>query len=384
MHGAQTLPDTFFASPERASAEEIDAQRDSLLTYPLLRELLDASPAVAVLLNPQRQIVLANRYFTDMMGLPDDQILVGKRPGEALECVHSDEMTGGCGTSETCRTCGAALAILGSQAGKRQQRECRVTRRGETGMEALDFEVFAQPLCLGRYTLTLFMLTDISHQKRRRVLERLFLHDILNTAGGLRNFLQLLREDPNAADRTTLDLILETAEVLIKEIEAHRMIMAAEANDLKVQPSPLATRDFLAGVVARRARANEAKGRRVTLDPDTANLEITTDHTLLGRVLGNLIKNALEAVPEGAEVTAGCRRDGEGVLFSVHNPGAMPRDVQLQVFSRSFTTKGAGRGLGTYSVKLFSEKFLGGKVSFTSDERDGTLFSVWLPPAPPI
>ena len=71
-------------------------------------------------------------------------------------------------------------------------------------------------------------------------------------------------------------------------------------------------------------------------------------------------------------------RDDEWVTFWVHNPGFMPREVQLQLFKRSFTTKGAGRGLGTYSMKLLTERYLKGQISFTSTEADGTTFEIRL------
>jgi signal transduction histidine kinase len=56
----------------------------------------------------------------------------------------------------------------------------------------------------------------------------------------------------------------------------------------------------------------------------------------------------------------------------------MPREVQLQLFKRSFTTKGTGRGLGTYSMKLLTERYLKGRIAFTSSETDGTTFTVTL------
>jgi sensor histidine kinase regulating citrate/malate metabolism len=54
----------------------------------------------------------------------------------------------------------------------------------------------------------------------------------------------------------------------------------------------------------------------------------------------------------------------------------MPVDVQLQIFQRSFSTKGNGRGIGTYSIKLLTEQYLNGKVSFVSNESEGTRFSL--------
>jgi CheY-like chemotaxis protein len=61
----------------------------------------------------------------------------------------------------------------------------------------------------------------------------------------------------------------------------------------------------------------------------------------------------------------------------------MPRDVQLQVFQRSFSTKGEpGRGLGTFSVKLLTGRYLRGSVHFTSSAEHGTVFTVTLPRQP--
>ncbi len=106
--------------------------------------------------------------------------------------------------------------------------------------------------------------------------------------------------------------------------------------------------------------------------------EIDTDKTLLSRIIGNLVKNALEAEKAGAVITISCRKIESGAAFLVLNPGQMPDDSRLQVFQRSFSTKGAGRGLGTYSILLLTEKYLKGKVSFTTGP-GGTEFKAEYP-----
>jgi signal transduction histidine kinase len=54
----------------------------------------------------------------------------------------------------------------------------------------------------------------------------------------------------------------------------------------------------------------------------------------------------------------------------------MPDHVRAHVFQRSFSTKGAGRGLGTYSVKLLTESYLAGQAWFESTTGQGTTFHV--------
>jgi signal transduction histidine kinase len=120
-------------------------------------------------------------------------------------------------------------------------------------------------------------------------------------------------------------------------------------------------------------------GRLIEVAPHSDVMIFTSDGALLRRVIGNMVKNALEACRPGETVTLRCSASRNGIEFSVHNPGAMPRNVQLQVFQRSFTSKGDGRGLGAYSMKLLTERYLGGKVSFTSEADSGTTFTGWYP-----
>ncbi|RJR33419.1 MAG: ATP-binding protein [Desulfobacteraceae bacterium] len=70
-------------------------------------------------------------------------------------------------------------------------------------------------------------------------------------------------------------------------------------------------------------------------------------------------------------------------IFNVWNRQAIPPRVALRIFQRNFTTKEeAGRGLGTYSMKFFGEKILGGQVSFTTSAESGTVFKFSLPISP--
>jgi hypothetical protein len=107
---------------------------------------------------------------------------------------------------------------------------------------------------------------------------------------------------------------------------------------------------------------------------------LDSDKRLLSRVLGNLIKNALEASMPGQTVTVSVNGGGTPA-FCVHNESAIPEEVQTQIFHRSFSTKeGVGRGVGTYSAKLLTESYLAGTVEFRSTATEGTTFTVRLPP----
>jgi sensor histidine kinase regulating citrate/malate metabolism len=113
--------------------------------------------------------------------------------------------------------------------------------------------------------------------------------------------------------------------------------------------------------------------------PFSESFVFVSDDSLVKRVLENMMKNALEATTEGTAVTLRFGRSDGNAIFEVHNPGCMEEAVQRQIFRRYFSTKGQDRGLGTWSMKLLGEDYLGGAVRFRSSLEEGTTFSLRIP-----
>jgi signal transduction histidine kinase len=216
--------------------------------------------------------------------------------------------------------------------------------------------------------------------KRRRALERLFFHDVINLAGGLRGMVELMQQikDPERLHRLTKD-VSAISDSLLDEILAQRELSSAEAGDYHARAEDMLVVDLFHEVAHHLRHHDAARSHAIVVEPAGGHV-IRADHTLARRVLVNMLKNALEASPRDSEVRMTATADPDGLVrLSVHNQGFMPRAVQLQMFQRSFSTKGADRGLGTYSMKLFTEKYLGGRLAFESSEEAGTTFSVSLP-----
>ena len=357
---------------------------------------MDAFPAPALVLNTQRQIIFANHAFLKLAGIQDAGELMGQRhgeavecihtsvlgqrPGEATQCVHSHETPGGCGTTIFCKNCGAVRAILNSQTGVEDVQECRLLRHVNQQTEALDIRVWARSVEVDGTPFTLFTVADISNEKRRQILERIFFHDILNTAGGVYGLAGILRETKSEQEiRELSGLLWHTSERLIDEINAQRMLTAAENNDLAVHPVQMALLPMLHEIAETFSTHEVARERTLRVAPDAQDVIAKTDATLLRRVVINLAKNALEASDVGENVTLNLRRSNQQVEITVHNPAVMPEEIRLQIFNRSFSTRGPGRGLGTYSAQLLTERYLGGHISFISAAPHGTIFTVALP-----
>ena len=372
---------TCFASAPRATVEEVRRQASQLRKIPLFAEIMDAVPTITLVLNKERQIVFGNRPMLDLLSIADPQTFYGKRPGEVLNCIHADETLNGCGTTEYCSTCGAVLAVLAAQrSGERVVRECRITCKRNGDLDALDLRVWADRIVIEGAVYTVVSLLDVSNEKRREVLERTFLHDLRNTACALLGCSELLRFKRAT---TNLDNLIDTAwhlsDRLAAEIESQQLLLAAENNELQTTSVAMSTTELLSRLKTEYETQMVARQKTIILSDESADVTFTSDKTLVERVLGNMLKNALEATLAGGTVTLGATRTEDRVRLWVHNDGCMPRSAQLQIFQRSFSTKGAGRGIGTYSMKLLSERYLGGTVAFTSTPADGTTFYAEYP-----
>jgi len=367
---------TQFAPARRASKKRVALQAASVASIPLLRPLFDAIPDIILILNSERQIVFANQALLNLIRLDSPDQAISFRPGEILDCLHASESEDGCGTTEFCQQCGAVQAILASLNGDEAVEESRI--RLSNG-DALDLQVFATPLELEGQQFSFLVLKDISHAKRRRILERVFFHDILNSAGALRGLAEVLRRAPVDEKDEVAEDIEVVCDRLIDEIRLQKELAAAENNELNVENSLINVRQFLEELVRFYQNYDPVLPCQLRLEEPACDIVLFSDPTLLRRVLGNMIKNALEASPAGELVTLGCQTRGGRVVFWVQNPGVIPPETRLQIFQRSFSTKGAGRGLGTYSIKLLGERYLRGKVSFTSSTGRGTVFKIDLP-----
>ncbi len=372
------LPATHFAPPERASQALVRLLSSLTLNDPIVKTILAAVGGHVLILNPQRQILAASREVLEALGLKEMDSLLGLRPGEAFSCEHAREGPSGCGTSPYCRHCGAVLAILAVQAsGIQADGECSLTMRRDGQLASVEFKVRATPFTIGTTPVVTLVLHDNSALKRREVLERVFLHDAKNILGGLIGWSQeLARESPSEAAHTIVCL----TERLHEELLQHSALLQAEQHVLVAQRIEIIPGELFAHVRTVFEYHPCAAGKTLTTRLPTEPRVVTTDRTLLRNILVNMVKNAFEASNGGGTVELRFDCVEGRPRFSVHNEGAMAPATAALVFTRSFSTKeGQGRGIGTYSMRLLGEQYLGGKVWFTSTADAGTTFYLELP-----
>jgi len=106
------------------------------------------------------------------------------------------------------------------------------------------------------------------------------------------------------------------------------------------------------------------------------------DRTQLIRVVTNLVKNGIQAIPETQEnkrIAVHISEENENACISISDNGkGISEDNKIKIFEPKFTTKSSGMGLGLAMVKNIVENYKG-SITFTTEQDKGTTFKVCFP-----
>ncbi|OLN29226.1 putative sensor histidine kinase [Desulfovibrio sp. DV] len=371
-------PTTFFLPAERLDQTSIERISREIARSPSA-VTLSLMPLAILIINDTRQIVYANARFLSLANLTDENDVIGLRIGEALGCEHADDNAGGCGTTRFCQYCGAAQAVVKSLEGDRGTQECSISRTTSTTLEALNLQVWAVPMVIEGHKLVINSILDIAHEKALRGFERIFFHDIINAVTGIKGIHDIMAFDLPVDYTAELDLLRRAIDDIQDIVETQRDFLAVETKEYRNSFSWIETREVLTYLAAYCQAFNPGGKRRLVVAPETVARTFSSDARIIQRIMVNMIKNALEASAPGECVTIGCDAPNGTIVFWVHNPGALPEETQMRIFEKGYSTKGEGRGFGTYSMRLFARQCLGADVRFTSACSAGTRFELVVP-----
>lgn len=345
-----------------------------------IQTILNSISNITAVINKENKVVVSNEHLLKTTGLQSIDEIVGHRPGEFFHCIQVTN-GGTCTSTDKCRFCGINQTIHESQKqNKRITGECRITTRADDRLISYDFRVTCVPLLFNGEYYTLLNLVDISSEKRNEMLEKVFFHDLLNRLGGFDGIIKIIKSENKQPELDEfIDLLNTIGELTIEDIQTQRILRAAENADLILNIRDFSSTEILESVRKQISFHPSAQNKNIVVCSECEEFTFKTDGALLKRILLNMVKNAAEATQNGGSIELISVERPESVVFSVRNAGVVPDDIRLQIFQRSFSTKGPGRGLGTYSMKLFGENYLRGKVYFTSEAREGTVFTIELP-----
>jgi signal transduction histidine kinase len=230
---------------------------------------------------------------------------------------------------------------------------------------------------------------DIEVDEVRRTDAMAFVaHELRNPLFNIQMAASMLDRDPSEETQRATRLILSSAARLGNVIDDLADVIRLQANKIQITPQDVCLQDVV--MAAADAIQPTLQQRRQTLEIDAAlnpPLFIRGDAVRLEQVFGNLLSNACNYSPEGADILITCREDSGRALVTVRDTGiGIKPDMLERIFEpfvRGNSVGPNGLGIGLTLVRNLVAQH-GGQISAHSEGTGrGSTFVVTLPTLPP-
>lgn len=207
-------------------------------------------------------------------------------------------------------------------------------------------------------------------------------HEIKNPLTPLRLGIQMLDRSWKEKDAKFDDKFRKFSKSFLEQIDSLSHIASEFSNFAKMPELKLEEIDLME--VLYRAIEVYSQMEHIQIhceDEDLLHVKIKVDKDQLLRCFNNLLKNAIEAMPDGKEGVisiSGKKIDNKIEVSIKDNGSGIPDHLRESIFVPNFTTKSSGTGLGLAFVKQAIEN-VGGNIYFTTQIGVGTTFHIILP-----
>jgi signal transduction histidine kinase len=203
-------------------------------------------------------------------------------------------------------------------------------------------------------------------------------HEIKNPLTPMRLSVQSFQRKFDPADSTIHQKVDEYSKTLIQQIDTMSSIASAFSNFAKM---PAQQNETLNVVNIVKLALDIFSEDYIFFNADEESIIANFDRTQLIRVVTNLVKNAIQAIPEDQDpkinVSVVSEFDNVTILVADNGIGISEENTK-KIFEPKFTTKSSGMGLGLAMVKNIVETY-NGSITFTSEHGKGTTFKVTFP-----
>lgn len=203
-------------------------------------------------------------------------------------------------------------------------------------------------------------------------------HEIKNPLTPMRLSVQSFQRKFDPADENIHQKVNEYSNTLIQQIDTMSSIASAFSNFAKM---PAQQREVLDIVEVVKLALDIFNEDYISFKAEKEEIIAKIDKTQLVRVVTNLVKNSIQAIPEDSEnpkieVNVFSEKNNVKIIVSDNGCG-ISEDTKTKIFEPKFTTKSSGMGLGLAMVKNIVETY-NGSITFTSELGKGTTFIVTL------
>ncbi|MDI1254769.1 MAG: ATP-binding protein [Flavobacterium sp.] len=223
------------------------------------------------------------------------------------------------------------------------------------------------------------MLAQSEREQAWREMARQVAHEIKNPLTPMRLTVQSFQRKFDPEDPDVRQKMDDYSKILIQQIDTMSSVASAFSNFASMPAQQNETLNVVEIVELALEIFNE---EYIHFNAEEEKIITRLDRTQLIRVITNLVKNAIQSIPENQEyksIVVWVKREENNVLITVEDNGVgiEPENSQY-IFEPKFTTKTSGMGLGLGIIKNIIENYKG-TITFETKYGRGTVFTVSLP-----
>lgn len=358
---------------------QTNEQASRITDNSLLVEVLNEMSAFIIIIDEEMKIVFANKSFLEYAKTTLDRVL-GKKPGDVIKCRYASASTKGCGYGRQCKHCNVRNTIVEViSSGIGNEEPVTIVSLFEGLEVTLNLHEKVSVISNGGEKLYMVAFVNRDSEIVKNNLQRIFYHDILNSASSIYNIIEYLKLENHELSLNRDVMLLESSiELMIEEIKYQKSISDAENNKLDIMLEKINIVTFINECIELLKKDEQFKKFKIKTESSLEEIFYDCDKVILRRVVINLLKNALEESSENSPITVQIDMQDEDIQIRFKNDSVMSEKVKKRIFTKGFSTKGSDRGFGLYGSKLLANKYLNGDICFVSNEKDGTVFTISL------
>jgi two-component system, NtrC family, nitrogen regulation sensor histidine kinase NtrY len=223
------------------------------------------------------------------------------------------------------------------------------------------------------------MLAQSEREEAWREMAKQVAHEIKNPLTPMRLTVQSFQRKFDQNDENLKQKIRDYSETLIQQIDAMSSVASAFSNFASMPAQQ--NENLNVGEVVELA-LDIFNEDYIVFESDKMDIISKMDRTQLVRIINNLVKNAIQSIPESQQektIIVSVHKEENQVNITVKDNGIGIEPVAIdRIFEPKFTTKTSGMGLGLGIIKNIIENYKG-TITFETEFGKGTTFTVSLP-----
>lgn len=347
-----------------------------------VQSVIDAIPDIAIVVDSQFRIVMANNTYKEVKNVEDYSEFFGKRPGELFHCVFSSLNELGCGHSDYCQYCKVLVSLKSAQISHSLIRT-KATIYNHENLNDLNVE----------YDVTVFnaddfdeylivVMKEVSNEAFMKVFFELVNYDLANDISIIKNVFDIFSQNESNMPQeefNELMLLTENSLANIKELTSFQNQLCLGSKHIEMDNQIINTLELFQDIKNQIHSLYQKKIVKINVADTSANKNFEAPYQLLMKLLKYLCINLIRIDDDDCILTVDIQKEQIYLVVKIARNIAISDNYGLDMIIRKVTNHSQVEDLMFQAAKYLAETMLKGKLEFCTIKNQGSYYRFIYP-----